>query len=197
MLLEITEKNCPRKCFWPKEKETQVKFNLGLSANRPSNSWAQKVICSTLIALAYPYFQMRGWGGGWDKGGPSSKKNFFRPFGPQCGLKIKEGSPSLDTPLYWECSDFFYRTSWVTDWKSSFLAFFVILKSYEALGLFYLKLTANGLNNSQHCWPNKAGSCCVRLHVAKRLTGLKLCAATPNNMQQGVQTDACANGRNV
>ena len=81
--------------------------------------------------------------------------------------------------------------------KSSFLAFFVILKSYEALGLFYLKLTANGLNNSQHCWPNKAGSCCVRLHVAKRLTGLKLCAATPNNMQQGVQTDACANGRNV
>ena len=32
--------NCPRKCFWTKEKETRVKFNPGLSANRPSNNWA-------------------------------------------------------------------------------------------------------------------------------------------------------------
>ena len=32
--------NCPRKCFLTKEKETQVKFNPGLSANRPSNNWA-------------------------------------------------------------------------------------------------------------------------------------------------------------
>ena len=33
--------NCPRKCFWTKEIETEVKFNPGLSANRPSNNWAQ------------------------------------------------------------------------------------------------------------------------------------------------------------
>ena len=33
--------NYPRKCFWTQEKETQVKFNPGLSANRPSNNWAQ------------------------------------------------------------------------------------------------------------------------------------------------------------
>ena len=32
--------NCPRKCFWTKEKETRAKFNPGLSANRPSNNWA-------------------------------------------------------------------------------------------------------------------------------------------------------------
>ena len=28
------------------------------------------------------------------------------------------------------------------------------------------------------------GSCCVRLHPAKRLTGFKLCTTTPINMQQ-------------
>ena len=33
--------NYPRKCFWTQEKETQVKFNSGLGANRPSNNWAQ------------------------------------------------------------------------------------------------------------------------------------------------------------
>ena len=33
--------NYPRKCFWTPEKETRVKFNPGLSANRPSNNWAQ------------------------------------------------------------------------------------------------------------------------------------------------------------
>ena len=32
--------NYPRKFFWTQEKETRVKFNPGLSANRPSNNWA-------------------------------------------------------------------------------------------------------------------------------------------------------------
>ena len=32
--------NYPRKCFWTQEKEPWVKFNPGLSANRPSNNWA-------------------------------------------------------------------------------------------------------------------------------------------------------------
>ena len=32
--------NYPRKCFWKQEKEARVKFNPGLSANRPSNNWA-------------------------------------------------------------------------------------------------------------------------------------------------------------
>ena len=32
--------NYPRKCFWTQERETRVKFNSGLSANRPSNNWA-------------------------------------------------------------------------------------------------------------------------------------------------------------
>ena len=34
--------NYPRKCFWTQEKETQVKFNPGLSVNRSSNNWAQE-----------------------------------------------------------------------------------------------------------------------------------------------------------
>ena len=32
--------NYPRKCFSTQERETRVKFNPGLSANRPSNNWA-------------------------------------------------------------------------------------------------------------------------------------------------------------
>ena len=32
--------NYPRKYFWTQEKETRVKFNPGLSANRPTNNWA-------------------------------------------------------------------------------------------------------------------------------------------------------------
>ena len=39
------------------------------------------------------------------------------------------------------------------------------------------------------------GSCCVRLHVAESLIGFKLCATTPNNMQQ--QATGCVNGHNV
>ena len=37
------------------------------------------------------------------------------------------------------------------------------------------------------------GNCCVRLFVAKSLTGFKRWATTSNNMQQGVQTDATCN----
>ena len=33
--------NYPRKCFRTQEKEIRVKFNPSLSANRPSNNWAQ------------------------------------------------------------------------------------------------------------------------------------------------------------
>ena len=32
--------------------------------------------------------------------------------------------------------------------------------------------------------PNLVGTCCVCLHVAKSLTGFKLCTITPNNTQQ-------------
>ena len=55
----------------------------------------------------------------------------------------------------------------------------------------YINIRANGCNNSQHCWPNNIGSCYVRLHVVKRLTGFKLCATTPNRIQQHVT--GCAN----
>ena len=37
---------------------------------------------------------------------------------------------------------------------------------------------------------NIVGSCCVRLHLAKSLTGFKLCATTRNNVQEDAQTDA-------
>ena len=37
----------------------------------------------------------------------------------------------------------------------------------------------------------------VRSHVAKSLTGFKLCPTTPNNKQQGVQTDAHVTSNNV
>ena len=37
------KENYPRKYFWTQEKETRIKFNPGLSANRPSNNWAPEV----------------------------------------------------------------------------------------------------------------------------------------------------------
>ena len=56
---------------------------------------------------------------------------------------------------------------------------------YESINFALLKLRVNGRNI--------VGSCCVPFHVAKSLTGFKLSATTPNNMQQGVQTDATCN----
>ena len=41
---KYNRENYPRKCFWTQERETRVKFNPRLSANRPSNNWAQ--MCS-------------------------------------------------------------------------------------------------------------------------------------------------------
>ena len=41
--------NYPRKCVWAQEKETRVKSNPRLSANRPSNNWTQSC-CEPLIS---------------------------------------------------------------------------------------------------------------------------------------------------
>ena len=38
--IKNNRENYPRKCFRKNEKEALVKFNAGLSANRPSNNWA-------------------------------------------------------------------------------------------------------------------------------------------------------------
>ena len=46
--------NYPRKCFWTEEKETRVKFNPGLSANRPSNNWAPDEFADKLIEYMQP-----------------------------------------------------------------------------------------------------------------------------------------------
>ena len=48
--------NYPRKSFWKQEKETRVKFNPGLSANRPSNNWAQS--CNWAFAVPYHYIMV-------------------------------------------------------------------------------------------------------------------------------------------
>ena len=40
---EYNSENYPRECFWTQERETRVKsVNRRLSANRPSNNWAQE-----------------------------------------------------------------------------------------------------------------------------------------------------------
>ena len=38
---KYNRKNYPRKYFWTQERETRIKFNPELSANRPSNNWPQ------------------------------------------------------------------------------------------------------------------------------------------------------------
>ena len=48
-----TRENCARKCFRTKEKETRVKFNPGLSANRSSNNnWALQYAYETLQSIS-------------------------------------------------------------------------------------------------------------------------------------------------
>ena len=42
MLFKIREKIIHENAFEQKKKETRVKFNPGLSANWPSNNWAQE-----------------------------------------------------------------------------------------------------------------------------------------------------------
>ena len=43
--------NYLRKCFWTQEKETLVKFNPGLSDNRPLNNWAWSMSISVTVSL--------------------------------------------------------------------------------------------------------------------------------------------------
>ena len=54
--------NYPRKCFWTQEKETRVKFNPGLSANRPSNNWAQRFKGLENVSLVSICFPCSTWG---------------------------------------------------------------------------------------------------------------------------------------
>ena len=44
-----SRENYPRKYFWTREKETRVKFNPGLSANRLSNNWALEHISLRIL----------------------------------------------------------------------------------------------------------------------------------------------------
>ena len=54
--------NYPRKCFWTQEKEVRVKFNPGLSANRPSNNWAQRFKGLENVSLVSICFPCSIWG---------------------------------------------------------------------------------------------------------------------------------------
>ena len=46
-----SRENYPKKCFWTRERETRVKFNPGLSANRLSNNWAQTLLLYVFVDL--------------------------------------------------------------------------------------------------------------------------------------------------
>ena len=58
-----------------------------------------------------------------------------------------------------------------------------------------IRLPANRRKNSQHCWELLAHNVASVLRSFKSLTGFKLSATTPNNMQQDVT--GYANGRNM
>ena len=87
-----------------------------------------------------------------------------------------------------------FRKNWSTFWGGSLFPVgpIGIIVLVEWIGHKYLSqikmLLANGRNNPQHFWPNNFESCCVHLHLAKLLTGFKLCAASPNNKQQNTTT---------
>ena len=78
------KENYPKKYFWTQEKETRIKFNPGLSANRPSNNWALEVRIADSC------------------GHPQLNNYFFRHvyLGMQCGqvfsaLDCNPGSPEF------------------------------------------------------------------------------------------------------
>ena len=52
---KYNRENYPRKCFWTQERETRVKFNPGLSTNRPSNNWAQVYFPGVFAARKKPF----------------------------------------------------------------------------------------------------------------------------------------------
>ena len=65
-------------------------------------------VCFDQGPVADPDLQIRGGGGGGGghpdsekRGEASPRKNFFRPFGPQFGVKLRRGTraPPLDPPL--------------------------------------------------------------------------------------------------
>ena len=65
-------------------------------------------------------------------------------------------------------------------------------------GFKTLKLRAKERNNSQHCWPNNVGSCCVRWHKGKSLNGFTLLrnksqqhATTCNRVCKRTQPTTC------
>ena len=68
-----------------------------------------------------------------------------------------------------------------------------ILISWARASLYYQKFILLFKAPCKRTNRDIAGSCYVLLHEAKSLNGFKLCATTPNNMQQGVQTDATCN----
>ena len=56
---KTNRQNYPRKGFWTQDEETRVKFNPGISANRPSNNWA----LNYLYTVSYVNNILGGWGG--------------------------------------------------------------------------------------------------------------------------------------
>ena len=52
MILKITEKFFGENAFQQKKKKPRVKFNPALSANRPSNNWAQN-FCSKTVKVSF------------------------------------------------------------------------------------------------------------------------------------------------
>ena len=56
---KYNRENCPRKCFWTQERETRVKFNPGLSANRPSNNWAQNIVVISLYKRPFAILETK------------------------------------------------------------------------------------------------------------------------------------------
>ena len=56
---KYNSKNYPRKCFWTQERETWVKFNPGLSANWPSNNWAQNIVVISLYKRPFAILETK------------------------------------------------------------------------------------------------------------------------------------------
>ena len=74
----------------------------------------QKIIVVSVMKFVWYLLQCWIQGGGaviqtLRKGGGGLQENFFGPFGPQFGLKIREGRPPRSLPWIYHCSTTNYR----------------------------------------------------------------------------------------
>jgi len=142
---KYNRENYPRKCFWTHEKETRVRFNPGLSANRPSNNWAQG-----LSQRAPAEHSMAS---------ESSLHVDNDQSTMQADLNREAAFNASELEMMWTSTiwNFFYRFSWsyaILPWRFRACCTFISIGNMinkTAIIVFVASIFESAKNNSAHC----------------------------------------------